>query len=48
MLLRRRAEMIEIPVQFFAISPERVKRTSVFDGLRAMGVALRERARGRA
>ena len=47
MLLRRRAEMIEIPVQFFAISPDRVKRTSMFDGLRAIGVALRERVRGR-
>ncbi len=47
-LLRRRAEMIEIPVQFFAMSPERVQRTSMFDGLRAMGVALRERTRGRA
>jgi 2-phospho-L-lactate transferase/gluconeogenesis factor (CofD/UPF0052 family) len=47
-LLRRRAEMFEIPVQFFSISPERVKRTSVFDGIRAIGVALRERLRRRA
>jgi hypothetical protein len=35
-LLRVRAEVIEIPVRFFPISPERVKRTSVLDGLRAM------------
>ena len=42
-LLRRQAEMLEIPVQFFAISPERVRRTSIFDGLRAVGVAVAER-----
>jgi 2-phospho-L-lactate transferase/gluconeogenesis factor (CofD/UPF0052 family) len=40
MLLRRRAEMLEIPVQFFAISPERVRRTSVVDGLRAVALAI--------
>jgi 2-phospho-L-lactate transferase/gluconeogenesis factor (CofD/UPF0052 family) len=39
-LLRRRAEMLEIPVQFFSIAPDRVRRTSVFDGLRAIGIAL--------
>jgi 2-phospho-L-lactate transferase/gluconeogenesis factor (CofD/UPF0052 family) len=39
-LLRRRAEMLEIPVQFLAISPERVRRTSLFDGLRAIAVAV--------
>jgi hypothetical protein len=39
-LLRRRAEMLEIPVQFFAISPERVRRTSLLDGLRAIAVAV--------
>jgi hypothetical protein len=32
-LLRRKAEILEIPVQFFPISPERVKRTSITDGL---------------
>lgn len=32
-LLRRKAEVLEIPVQFFPISPERVRRTSVLDGL---------------
>lgn len=35
-LLRRKADILEIPVQFFPISPERVKRTSVGDGLRAL------------
>jgi hypothetical protein len=32
-LLRRKAEILEVPVQFLPISPERVKRTSVVDGL---------------
>lgn len=45
-LLARKAEMLEIPVQFFSISPEQVRRTSVPDGLRALGVALGERLRG--
>ena len=27
-LLRRKAEMFEVPVQFFSISPEQVKRTT--------------------
>ncbi|MCA1563501.1 MAG: 2-phospho-L-lactate transferase CofD family protein [Acidobacteria bacterium] len=46
-LLGRRAEMLEIPVQFFAISPERVRRTSIVDGVRAMLVAVGERAKRR-
>ena len=44
-LLRRRAELLEIPVQFFAISPDQVRRTSIIDGLRSIGIALRERFR---
>jgi hypothetical protein len=32
--------MLEIPVQFFAISPDRVRRTSIFDGLRAIALAV--------
>jgi len=44
-LLRRRAEMLELPVQFFSISPQSVRRTSVVDGLQALGVAVRERLR---
>jgi len=46
-LLRRRAEMLEWPVQFYSISPHSVRRTSVVDGLQALGVAVRERFRGR-
>jgi hypothetical protein len=42
-LLRRRADMLEIPVQFFSMSPARVRRTSVADGLRAIGVAIGQR-----
>jgi 2-phospho-L-lactate transferase/gluconeogenesis factor (CofD/UPF0052 family) len=44
-LLRRRAEMFEVPVQFFSLSPEQVKRTSPFDGLRAMATVLAGRFR---
>ena len=49
-LLRDRAEVLEIPVRFFPISPERVKRTSVVEGLRAILeiVAGRFRSRPRA
>jgi hypothetical protein len=35
-LLRDRAEVLEVPVSFFPISPARVKRTTVVDGLRAL------------
>src|SRR5204863_2847978 len=36
-LLRRKADILEIPVQFFPISPEKVKRTTVVDGLQSLG-----------
>ncbi len=39
-LLRRRAEILEIPVQFFPISPERVKRTSIVEGLQSIGALV--------
>jgi hypothetical protein len=39
-LLRRQAEILEIPVRFFPISPERVKRTSPLDGLQALATIL--------
>jgi hypothetical protein len=39
-LLRRKAEILEIPVQFFPISPERVKRTSPLDGLHALATIV--------
>ena len=42
-LLRRRAEMLEIPVQFVAISPDQVRRTSIADGFGAFVIAIRER-----
>jgi 2-phospho-L-lactate transferase/gluconeogenesis factor (CofD/UPF0052 family) len=45
MLLRRRAEMFEVPVQFFSISPAHVKRTSPLDGLRAVAAVLAGRVR---
>jgi hypothetical protein len=44
-LLRRRAEILEIPVQFTAISPDQVRRTSVLDGFHSIGIAIRERFR---
>jgi 2-phospho-L-lactate transferase/gluconeogenesis factor (CofD/UPF0052 family) len=43
LLLKRRAAMLEIPVQFFAISPDQVRRTSVADGFGAFVIAVRER-----
>jgi 2-phospho-L-lactate transferase/gluconeogenesis factor (CofD/UPF0052 family) len=39
-LLRRKAEILEIPVQFFPLSPERVKRTSIVEGLGLLGGIL--------
>lgn len=44
-LLRRSAEMFEVPVQFFALSPARVKRTSPVDGLLALATAFSGRFR---
>jgi 2-phospho-L-lactate transferase/gluconeogenesis factor (CofD/UPF0052 family) len=44
-LLRRRAEIVEVPVQFFPISPERVKRTSVLEGLQSIGALVAGRIR---
>jgi 2-phospho-L-lactate transferase/gluconeogenesis factor (CofD/UPF0052 family) len=42
-LLKRHAEILEIPVQFLAISPEQVRRTTVGDGVTAVLIAVRER-----
>lgn len=44
-LLRRRAELFETPVYYFPISPEKVRRTTVGDGLRALYTILRGRWR---
>jgi hypothetical protein len=46
-LLTDRAEVLEIPVRFFPISPDRVKRTSVVEGLRAIVEIFRRRLRPR-
>jgi 2-phospho-L-lactate transferase/gluconeogenesis factor (CofD/UPF0052 family) len=35
-LLRERAEILETPVRFYAMSPAQVRRTTVFDGIRAL------------
>lgn len=35
-LLRDRADFFETPVQFFSLSPEKVRRTTVLDGLRSL------------
>jgi hypothetical protein len=42
-LLRRKAEILELPVRFFPLSPDRVKRTSALDGLHALWILLVER-----
>src|SRR4029078_7877726 len=42
-LLRRRADILELPVQLVQLSPEKVKRTSAFDGLQALLTIVRER-----
>lgn len=44
-LLRRRAEVLELPVQFMPISPEKVKRTSAIDGLQSLATILALRFR---
>jgi 2-phospho-L-lactate transferase/gluconeogenesis factor (CofD/UPF0052 family) len=44
-LLRRKAEMFEVPVHFFAVSPAQVKRTTAFDGLQSIGTIIRGRLR---
>ena len=37
---RRKADILEIPVQFLPISPDLVKRTSVVEGLQALGALV--------
>ncbi len=39
-LLRRKAEMFEVPVHFYSLSPDKVRRTTVRDGLRAVSTIL--------
>ena len=40
LLLRERAEIFEAPVQFYPISPEKVKRTTVLEGFQSMLTVL--------
>jgi 2-phospho-L-lactate transferase/gluconeogenesis factor (CofD/UPF0052 family) len=42
-LLRRKAEILELPVRFFPLSPDRVKRTRAVDGLHALGILIAHR-----
>ena len=42
-LLRRKAEVLEMPVRFVPLSPDRVKRTGPLDGLRALWTLVRRR-----
>ena len=42
-LLRRKAEILELPVRFVPLSPERVTRTSGWDGLHALWILLERR-----
>jgi hypothetical protein len=45
LLLRDRAEIFEVPVQFLPISPEKVRRTTVAEGLRSLLTILWRRFR---
>jgi hypothetical protein len=47
-LLRRKAEILEIPVRFVPLSPERVKRTSPLDGVQALTTLVTHRFLGSA
>jgi hypothetical protein len=42
-LLRRKADIVEMPVRFVPLSPERVKRTTAIDGLRALATLIARR-----
>jgi hypothetical protein len=44
-LLRRKAEMFEVPVHFYSLSPAQVRRTTIGDGLHAIGTILWQRLR---
>jgi len=46
-LLAQRAEILETPVRFYAISPAQVRRTSVADGLQALAKIVWWRIRPR-
>jgi ribulose bisphosphate carboxylase small subunit len=46
-LMRQRAEIQEVYVRFVALSPERVKRTTILDGLASIATIVRRRFSGR-
>jgi 2-phospho-L-lactate transferase/gluconeogenesis factor (CofD/UPF0052 family) len=46
-LLGERAEVFETPVQFFSLSPDKVRRTTVADGLQSLMAVLRGGLRSR-
>jgi 2-phospho-L-lactate transferase/gluconeogenesis factor (CofD/UPF0052 family) len=46
-LLRRKAEMFEVPVHFYSVSPDHAKRTTVMDGLQSIGSIVWARFRPR-
>jgi 2-phospho-L-lactate transferase/gluconeogenesis factor (CofD/UPF0052 family) len=46
-LLSDKADLLEIPVRFFPISPERVKRTSIAEGLHSLIVIAGQRLKRR-
>ncbi len=39
-LLRRKAEMFEVPVHFYSLSPDQVRRTTIRDGARAVATIV--------
>jgi len=46
MLLHDRAELFEMPVRFLAISPEKVRRTTLLEGLQSLGMIVWRRVTG--
>lgn len=42
-LMRRRADLLEVPVQFLPLSAARVRRTSIGEGLRSIGTMVKTR-----
>ena len=44
-LLRRRGDVLEMPVQFLPLSAGRVRRTGVFEGLRQLAIIVSQRFR---
>jgi len=45
-LLRRKAEILELPVRFVPLSPDRVKRTTTIEGMHALATLVTRRFAG--